>query len=97
MRLLKNEAFAGLRRAYQSPTTCGTHDPSVAGALTRAGAELARDQAEVGLDLIGVAEAVGIINGGDEGGGGDGPDAGTVRRRWRRGSCAARCSMAWSE
>ncbi len=66
-------------------------------ALTLPGAELARDQAEGGLDLMGVVEALRVIQGGDEGGGGDGPDAGTVRRRWRRGSCAARCSMAWSE
>src|SRR5262245_6436152 len=41
-----------------------------------AGAELARDQAEVGLDLMGVAEALGIVEGRDEGGGGDGPDGG---------------------
>ena len=47
-----------------------------AAALRVAGAELARDQAEVGLDLMGVAEALGIVEGSDEGGGGDGPDGG---------------------
>ena len=33
-------------------------------------------QAEVGFELMRVAEALGIIDGGEEGGGGDGADAG---------------------
>jgi hypothetical protein len=40
------------------------------------GAELAGDKAEVGLDLMSVAEAMDIIQGGDEGRGGDGADTG---------------------
>ena len=47
-----------------------------AAALRVAGAELARDQAQVGLDLMGVAEALGIVEGSDEGGAGDRPDGG---------------------
>ena len=38
--------------------------------------ELARYQAEVGFDLVRVAEALGVIEGRDEGGGGDRADAG---------------------
>src|SRR5215475_13474790 len=45
-------------------------------ALRLAGAVLAGHEAEVGFELMGVAEAVGIVNGGAEGGGGDGADAG---------------------
>ena len=45
-----------------------------AAALRVTGAGLARDQAEVSLDLMRVAEALGIIQGGDEGGGGDRAD-----------------------
>ncbi len=59
-----------------SQRAAGTGLGDGAAALSVAGAELARDQAEVGLDLMGVAEAVGIINGGDERSGGEGPDAG---------------------
>lgn len=47
----------------------------VAAALCLPRTELARYQAEVGFDLVRVAEALGVIEGGDEGGG-HGPDAG---------------------
>ena len=45
-------------------------------ALRLARAALAGHQAEVGFELMGVVEALGIIDGGEEGGGGDGADAG---------------------
>ena len=45
-------------------------------ALRLARAALAGHQAEVGLERMRVAEAVGIVDGGEEGGGGDGADAG---------------------
>jgi hypothetical protein len=45
-------------------------------ALRLARAVLAGHEAEVGFELMRVAEALGIVDGGDEGGGGDGADAG---------------------
>src|SRR3990172_3885833 len=48
----------------------------VAAVLRLPRTELARHQAEGGFDLVRVAEALGVIEGGDEGGGGHGPDAG---------------------
>ena len=47
-----------------------------AAALRLAGAVLAGHEAEVGFELMRVAEALGIVDGGEEGGGGDGADAG---------------------
>jgi hypothetical protein len=48
----------------------------VAAVLRLPRAELAWHQAEVGFDLVRVAEALGVIEGGDECGGGHRPDAG---------------------
>ena len=45
-------------------------------ALRLARAALAGHETEIGLELMRVAEAVGIVDGGEEGGGGDGADAG---------------------
>ena len=56
-------------------------------ALRLARAVLAGHEAEVGFELMRGAEAVGIVNGGDEGGGGDGADAGETLARRRQG-CA---------
>ena len=44
-----------------------------------------------------VAEALGIVDRSEEGGGGDGPMQGTERRRGTRGSWTARCSIRSSE
>jgi hypothetical protein len=46
---------------------------------------------------MGVAETLGVIDRGEEGGGGDGPTLGTERRRSTRGSWTARCSIVASE
>jgi hypothetical protein len=45
-------------------------------ALGLAGAVLAGHEAEVGFELMRVAEALGLVDGGEEGGGGEGADAG---------------------
>ena len=62
-------------------------DVTAAVALSRAA--LARHEAELRLDLVGVAAALDVVEGGDEGGGAvTGPMLGTVGRRWTRASCA---------
>jgi hypothetical protein len=64
-------------------------------ALALAGVELARHQAEVGLDLMRVVETLRIlINFRDEGGGGDGPDAGNSGRRLMATLMASACRGA---
>ncbi len=47
-----------------------------AAALRLPRAELARDEADGGFDLVGVTEALDVVDRGDEGDSGDGPDAG---------------------
>ena|SRR5215831_7919488 len=66
-------------------------------ALRGARAVLPGHEAEVGFELMGVGEARDVVDGGEEGGGGDGADAGTERRRGTRGSWTARCSIVASE
>ena len=44
-----------------------------------------------------VVEAPDVVDGREEGGGGDGADAGTERRRGARGSWPARCSILSSQ
>jgi hypothetical protein len=74
-------ASGGRRRRIEtaawmsSQRAAGARFGDGAPALMLAGAELARHQAEVGFDLMGAAEAPGIVESGHEGGGGDGPDA----------------------
>ena len=60
----------------QPAGAAGTGLGDGAAALRVTGAELARDEAEVGLDLVGVAEALRIVESGDKRGGGDGADTG---------------------
>jgi hypothetical protein len=60
------------RRASATTATCLPRSA----ALRLARAALARHEAEVRLDLVGVADALDIIEGGDERGGGDRADAG---------------------
>jgi hypothetical protein len=45
-------------------------------AVALPGAGFARPEAEGGFDVVRVAEALGVVEGRDEGGGGHGPDAG---------------------
>ena len=60
--------------AASARAMAGLGDPPAALGLARA--PLAGHEAEVGLDLMRVREALGVVDRGDEGGGGDRPDAG---------------------
>lgn len=66
-------------------------------ALGLAGAVLAGHKAEVGFELMRVAEALGIVDRGDEGGGGDRAPAGDGAQARHPRILDGRCSIRSSE
>src|SRR5437867_5776129 len=73
-RAAPEDGDGGLDQQPAHPGVAGLGD--VAAALSLARAELAWHEAKVRLDLVGVAEALDIVDRGDEGGGSHGPNAG---------------------
>ena len=72
-RVAAEEGDGGLNQEPAGARVAGLGDRTPALGLARA--VLAGHEAEIGFEVMGVAEALGVVDSGEEGGGGDGADA----------------------